>query len=65
MTTASLVGLAFSPVLAGLVGASGLRVVFVVDVVLLLGLAALVAARMRPAVADASALPPGVTEPEA
>ena len=28
MTTASLVGLAFSPVLAGFVGASGLRVVF-------------------------------------
>ena len=65
MTTASLVGLAFSPVLAGLVGASGLRVVFVVDVVLLLGLAALVVVKMRPAVADASTLPPGVTETEA
>jgi MFS family permease len=38
MTTASLVGLAFSPVLAGFVGASGLRIVFVVDVVLLLAL---------------------------
>jgi hypothetical protein len=49
MTTASLIGLAFSPVLAGLVGASGLRVVFLVDVVLLLALAAVVAARMRPA----------------
>jgi MFS family permease len=60
MTTASLVGLAFSPVLAGFVGASGLRVVFLVDVVLLvvLGLAVLtayrgtvptIAARERPA----------------
>ena len=39
MTTASLVGLAFSPVLAGFVGASGLRVVFVVDVLLSLGMA--------------------------
>ena len=48
MTTASLVGLAFSPVLAGLVGASGLRVVFVVDVVLLVGLAAAIAAKLRP-----------------
>ena len=49
MTTASLVGLAFSPVLAGFVGASGLRVVFVVDVLLLAAMAILVAARMRPA----------------
>ena len=47
MTTASLVGLAFSPVLAGFVGASGLRVVFVVDVVLLTALGVAVAARMR------------------
>ena len=48
MTTASLIGLAFSPVLAGFVGASGLRVVFIVDVLLLVSLAAAVAARMRP-----------------
>jgi MFS family permease len=49
MTTASLIGLAFSPVLAGFVGASGLRVVFLVDVVLLLmlGLAVLTAFRER------------------
>ncbi len=47
MTTASLIGLAFSPVLAGLVGASGLRVVFVVDVGLLVGLGLAVAARLR------------------
>jgi MFS family permease len=46
MTTAALIGLAFSPVLAGVVGASGLRVVFVVDVLLLIALAAIVAARM-------------------
>jgi MFS transporter, DHA1 family, multidrug resistance protein len=46
MTTASLVGLAFSPVLAGLVGAKGLLIVFVVDVVLLLALALAVFARM-------------------
>jgi MFS family permease len=58
MTTASLVGLAFSPVLAGMVGASGLRVVFVVDVVLLVVLAIAVASRMRPAtVRDAVDLP--------
>jgi MFS family permease len=48
MTTASLIGLAFSPVLAGFVGASGLHVVFIVDVVLLVGLAIAVAGRMRP-----------------
>ena len=38
MTTASLIGLAFSPVLAGVVGNSGLLVVFVVDVLLMVGL---------------------------
>ena len=47
MTTASLIGLAFSPVLAGFVGASGLSVVFAVDVVLLVGLALMVALRLR------------------
>jgi DHA1 family multidrug resistance protein-like MFS transporter len=48
MTTASLVGLAFSPVLAGFVGASGLRIVFIVDVALLLALTlALAGARAR------------------
>jgi hypothetical protein len=49
MTTASLIGLAFSPVLAGFVGASGLRVVFVVDVVLLTALGVAVVTRMGPA----------------
>jgi MFS transporter, DHA1 family, multidrug resistance protein len=36
MTTASLLGLAVSPVVAGFIGAAGLRIVFVADVVLLL-----------------------------
>jgi MFS family permease len=47
MTTASVVGLAFSPMLAGIVGASGLRVVFLVDVVLLASIAGPVATKMR------------------
>jgi MFS transporter, DHA1 family, multidrug resistance protein len=47
MTTASLLGLAVSPVAAGLLGSAGLRIVFVADVVLLLVLALLVANRLR------------------
>lgn len=47
MTTASLTGLAVSPVIAGLIGASGLRIVFVFDVVVLGVLAWAVWARMR------------------
>ena len=47
LTTASLIGLAFSPVLAGFVGASGLRVVFVVDILLLIGLGTAVATAWR------------------
>jgi MFS family permease len=47
LTTASLIGLATSPVIAGFLGASGLGVVFAFDVVLLVGLAALVWSRMR------------------
>ena len=46
MTTASLIGLAISPVVSGFIGGAGLRIVFVVDVILLLVLAALVAQRM-------------------
>ena len=38
MTTASLLGLAVSPVIAGIIGASGLRIVFVADVFLMVGL---------------------------
>lgn len=47
LTTASLIGLAVSPVIAGFLGASGLGVVFVFDVVLLVVLAAAVWARME------------------
>jgi DHA1 family multidrug resistance protein-like MFS transporter len=47
LTTASLIGLAVSPVLAGFLGASGLRVVFVFDVFLLAALAVIVWLRMR------------------
>jgi MFS transporter, DHA1 family, multidrug resistance protein len=47
MTTASLLGLAVSPVAAGLIGGAGLRIVFVADVILLLILALLVANRLR------------------
>jgi MFS family permease len=47
MTTASLVGLAVSPIVAGFIGGSGLRLVFVMDVVLLLVLAALVARGLK------------------
>jgi len=55
MTTASLVGLAFSPVLAGFVGATGLQVVFIVDVILLVGLGLAVARGMRTTTVDVDA----------
>lgn len=42
MTTASLLGLAVSPVIAGFIGGNGLRLVFIADVVLLLAVAGLV-----------------------
>ena len=47
MTTASLIGLALSPVAAGFIGGTGLRLVFVVDVLLLIVLAALVARGLK------------------
>ena len=47
MTTASLMGLAVSPVVAGFIGAAGLRIVFIADVFLLLVLAGLIALRLR------------------
>ena len=47
MTTASLIGLAVSPVVAGFIGGSGLRIVFMADVALLVVLAVLVARRLR------------------
>ncbi len=42
MTTASLLGLAVSPVIAGFIGGSGLRLVFVADVILLVVVGVLV-----------------------
>ena len=56
MTTASLMGLAVSPVAAGLIGSAGLRIVFVADVFLLLILGILVirGLRTRPPVAKDS-----------
>lgn len=48
MTTASLVGLAASPVVAGFVGASGIRIVFALDVVVLVAMTWVVWRRMRP-----------------
>ena len=47
MTTASLLGLAVSPVAAGLIGSAGLRIVFIADVFLLVILALMVASRLR------------------
>jgi MFS family permease len=49
MTTASLIGLAVSPVAAGFIGGSGLRIVFVADVILLVVLAVLVSRRLQAA----------------
>jgi len=47
MTTASLLGLAVSPVAAGLIGSAGLRIVFVADVFLLALIAVLIWRRLR------------------
>jgi MFS family permease len=49
MTTASLMGLAVSPVAAGLIGGAGLRIVFVADVFLLLILGVMVWRALRTA----------------
>jgi len=46
LTTASLIGLAVSPIVAGFISGPGMRIVFEADIVLLLLLAALVWARM-------------------
>ncbi|MEW6320263.1 MAG: MFS transporter [Acidobacteriota bacterium] len=48
MTTASLIGLAVSPVVAGFLGKADLKVVFAADVVLLAGLAAMTWRLMTP-----------------
>jgi MFS family permease len=59
MTTASLLGLAISPVIAGFIGGTGLRLVFIADVVLLLivGLLVFKGLRFQPATNDDSADP--------
>ena len=59
MTTASLLGLAVSPVIAGFIGGTGLRLVFVADVVLLVVVGLLVwrGLRSQPKVADDSSDP--------
>jgi MFS family permease len=59
MTTASLLGLAVSPVIAGFIGGTGLRLVFVADVALLVlvGLLVLQGLRSRPKVEDDSGDP--------
>ena len=59
MTTASLLGLAVSPVVAGFIGGTGLRLVFVADVVLLIivGVLVLQGLRSRPKVDDDSGDP--------
>lgn len=49
LTTASLIGLATSPVIAGFLGASGLGLVFAFDVALMIALAVLVWARLTSA----------------
>ena len=61
MTTANLIGLAVSPAIAGFIGGSGLRVVFVADVILLLMLGVLVAWRLR---SDALRSAPDAPVPE-
>jgi len=46
LTTASLTGMAISPIVAGFFGATGIRVVFAVDVAIMTALAVLVRATM-------------------
>ena len=58
LTTASLVGLAVSPIASGLLGATGIRAVFVVDALMLGGLAILVSRLMITAPVPVTAAPP-------
>ena len=57
MTTASLIGLAVSPIVAGFISGPGLRVVFEADVVLLVLLTVIVWAWMSPGLSRSSAHP--------
>jgi DHA1 family multidrug resistance protein-like MFS transporter len=58
LTTASLVGLAVSPIVNGLLGATSIRMVFIVDAILLTGLALLVSRLMMVPPMPATAAPP-------
>jgi MFS family permease len=58
LTSASLVGLAVSPMLAGLLGATSMRAVFVLDAVVLIGIAILVARVMSQRTASAPTAAP-------
>jgi MFS family permease len=57
MTTASLIGLAVSPIVAGFISGPGLRVVFEADIALLVLLTAIVWAWMSPGLSRASTQP--------
>ena len=59
MTTASLLGLAISPVIAGFIGGSGLQIVFIADVILLVtvGVMVLRGMRLQPMLEDDSGHP--------
>ena len=58
LTTASLVGLAVSPIVSGLLGATSIRAVFLVDAVLLGGLAIMVSRLMITSPVPVAAAPP-------
>ena len=58
LTTASLVGLAVSPIVSGLLGATSIRAVFLMDALMLAGLAVLVSRLMITSAAPLTAAPP-------
>jgi MFS family permease len=63
MTTASLMGLAVSPIVAGFIGAAGLRMVFVADVLLLLILGVMVWRSRRLQVTRTDSGDPALADP--
>ncbi|HYB94589.1 MAG TPA: MFS transporter [Vicinamibacterales bacterium] len=63
MTTASLMGLAVSPIAAGIIGANGLRMVFVADVMLLFVLALFVVRGLRTRATADEAGDPALADP--
>ena len=58
LTTASLVGLAVSPIVSGLLGATSIRAVFLVDAVMLGGLAIMVSRLMITSPVPVASAPP-------